>query len=123
MRKDTQQTIEQLLDGNHQPPVPGRRSKYRNIRTEVDGIKFDSKREAHRFTELNLMRRAGEVLWFIRQPSFDLEGGVKYRADFLVVWKGGRVGIEDVKGMKTAVYKLKRKQVEARYGIVIEEKR
>lgn len=87
----------------------------------VDGIVFDSKAEARRYGELKMMQRAGKVEWFIRQPTFDLPGGVKYRADFLVVCDSGRVTVEDVKGAKTAVYSIKKKQVEALYPIKIQE--
>lgn len=99
----------------------------------VDGIVFASKAEARYYCELKLLVKAGRVLWFIRQPSFDLPGGVKYRADFLVVerrmvgdYPGSTetdtvVRVIDVKGHRTQMYKLKRKQVEAIYGITIEE--
>ena len=100
----------------------GRRSKYGNVRVECDGIKFDSKREARRYGELKLLRAAGEVKWFTMQVPFRLDGGTVYRADFLVVWSDGRVGIEDAKGCKTAVFKIKKREVEAKFGIEIEEK-
>jgi hypothetical protein len=61
------------------------------------------------------------VLWFATQPQFVLEGGVVYRADFVVAWKDGRVSVEDVKGHRTREYINKRKQVLARYGLQIEE--
>ena len=98
-----------------------KRSKMGNVRTEVDGIRFDSKKEAQRFGELQLLQRAGKVGWFIRQPLFDLGGGTKYRADFLIVWTDGHVSIEDVKGHKTKAYLRSKKQVEALYPVVIEE--
>lgn len=101
---------------------PKKRHKYNAKATLVDGIRFDSKAEARRFEELKRLRQAGEVLWFIRQPSFDLPGGVRYRADFLVVWPEG-VTVEDVKGVKTDAYKIKKRQVEALYGVQIEEVR
>lgn len=99
----------------------------------VDGITFASKKEARFYGQLKLRVKAGEVLWFIRQPSFDLPGGVKYRADFLVIWRamtGDRsnplettdvVSVIDVKGHRTEVYKIKKRQVEQIYGIEIEE--
>lgn len=104
-----------------QPKWIFKANKYHNIRTEVDGLKFSSKKEARRYETLKLAKLGGVVLWFIRQPSFDLPGGIRYRADFLVVWDDGKVSVEDVKGMKTETYKLKKKQVEALYGIKIVE--
>jgi len=107
------------------------KSKYHNIRTEVDGVKFASKKEAKRYGELKMLQKAGEVKWFICQPRFDLPGGIKYYADFLVVWAAKReaillfgeaVTVEDVKGMKTRVYTMKKKLVEATYPIKREEK-
>jgi hypothetical protein len=89
--------------------------KYHNKPTEVDGFKFQSKKEAKRYEELRDMRELGEVLWFMRQPPFDLPAGVKYRADFLVFWKDGSYTVEDVKGFKTDIYILKKKLVEAAY--------
>ena len=96
-------------------------NKYKNIRTEIDNLKFDSKKEAARYADLKLLKMGNEVLWFIRQPSFDIGGGVKYKADFLIVWADGKVTVEDVKGKKTDVYKIKKKLVEAAYPIKIEE--
>ncbi len=103
-------------------------NKYRAQKTEIDGILFASKKEAKRYRELKYAQHAGNLLWFIRQPSFDLPGGVRYRADFLEVWKSpgeitdkGAIQITDVKGFKTQVYKLKKKQVEQIYGIKIVE--
>lgn len=102
-------------------------SKYRNVKTVVDGIKFDSKKEANRYSELMALKAAGVVRWFIRQTPFHLPGNVVYRADFLIVWNEsdprslGNVTIEDVKGFKTPMYRLKKKQVEAIYGVQIRE--
>jgi len=98
------------------------RSKYGNIRTEVNGIKFASKKEAGRYMELAMLQKAGYVDWFICQPRFNLPGGIKYYADFLVVWKDRQTGIEDVKGYDTRVSKMKRKMVEDLYPITIELK-
>lgn len=90
-------------------------SKYRAIPTLVDGIRFASKAEAARYSELKLLQQAGQVRWFIRQPSFDLPAGLRYVADFLVVWEDGTVAVEDVKGMETDVFKMKRKLFEEAY--------
>jgi hypothetical protein len=97
-------------------------SKYRNIPTVIDGLRFASKAEARRYQELCLLQRAvavytaNSVRWFIRQPSFDLPGGIRYIADFLVIWDDGRITVEDVKGVETQVFKIKKKLFEEKYG-------
>lgn len=98
-----------------------KRPKYGNRRTVVDGITFDSQREADRYGDLKALKIAGEVRWFARQVSFDLPGGVKYRADFVVAWRDGSVSVEDAKGMSTREYINKRKQMKAVWGIEIRE--
>lgn len=81
------------------------------------GITFDSKREMHRYQELELEQKAGEVLTFLHQaPRFRLPGGSSYTADFLVFWSDGHVTIEDSKGVRTEVYKLKKRAVEEIYS-------
>jgi len=97
------------------------RHKFRAIPTEVDGIKFASKKEAKRYRELRLLEKSGELLFFIRQTPWHLPGNVKYLSDFFCFWKDGSATVEDVKGMKTSMYILKKKQVEALYGVVITE--
>jgi hypothetical protein len=101
------------------------RSKYRAVKTEVDGITFDSKREAARYMELVLLERAGEISRLELQPKYDcVVNGKKictYKADFRYFNANGSV-VEDVKGMKTPVYRLKKKLVEALFpGVKIQE--
>jgi hypothetical protein len=95
--------------------------KFRAIPTECDGIKFASIKEAKRYKELRLLEKSGDLLFFLRQVPFHLAGNVKYVCDFLCFWKDGTVTIEDVKGIKTPMYILKKKQVEAIYPIEITE--
>lgn len=95
-----------------------KQSKYRAVPTVVDGIRFDSKAEAEYYRRLVLNKT-----WFIRQPSFDLPGGVRYKADFLV-WgndseKLCHPMVIDIKGMDTPVSKLKRAQVGELYHIKV----
>jgi hypothetical protein len=109
-------------------------SKYRAQPTEVDGIRFHSKAEARRYSELKMLEKAGEIKELELQPKFPLcahprmnGAGVKvcdYVADFRYR-KGprGLLVIEDVKGMKTPVYRLKKKWFQAQYGIEITETR
>ena len=108
---------------DHKANTP-KRSKYGAVKTTVDGIRFDSKKEAARYGVLKLLLRAGKITNLLRQPEFPITiNGVKcgkYVADFSYV-EGGKHVVEDVKGMKTAVYKLKKRIVEAMYSIRITE--
>lgn len=95
-------------------------NKYRNVKTVIDGISFDSKKEAKRYSELKLLEKAGEIYRLKTQQSYQLlpaqKGGIrnerplKYIADF-VYWdkKTGKQVIEDVKGKTTPAYIVKRK--------------
>lgn len=95
-------------------------SKYRAKKAKVDGIKFDSKREANRYCELKLLEKANEIRNLELQPRFLLQDKfvdkhgkthrkIEYVADFMYVDKDGKKIVEDVKGMMTDVYKLKKK--------------
>lgn len=97
------------------------RHKFNAQRTEVDGIKFASKKEAKRYAELKLLQKQGEVVFFLRQVPIGIPGNVKYVCDFQVFWADGSVTFEDVKGFKTDTYILKKKLVEANYPIEIKE--
>lgn len=94
------------------------RHKFNAVRTEVDGIKFASKKEAKWYGHYKLLQKAGDVLFFLRQVPFDLPGGVKYRCDFLVFWSNGTVSVIDVKGVKTPEFIAKKKMVEDLYNPV-----
>lgn len=93
-----------------------RAMKYGNVKTEIEGERFDSRREAARWKELRMLERAGRITCLRRQVPFELipksEHGraVKYIADF-VYMENGRQVIEDAKGYRTAVYKLKRRMM------------
>ena len=95
--------------------------KFKAIATEVDGIKFASKKEAKRYQELLLLKEHGSILFFLRQVPFHLPGNVKYVCDFMIFWLTGDVTIEDVKGVKTDTYILKKKLVKSFYPIEIME--
>lgn len=96
-----------------------RRSKYNAVRRAVDGIMFASVAEARRYGELELLLQAGKITELKLQPEFELLPAfeyngekiraIKYRADFSYKDDEGLTAIEDVKGMRTEVYKLKRK--------------
>lgn len=126
------------------------RSKYGAKKTQLDGIEFDSRKEARRWAQLRLMEKAGEITDLQRQVKFVLipaqrepdtigpKGGIKkgrllekecaYYADF--TYKDAlpfadpaemRLHVEDTKGMRTAEYIIKRKLMLHIYGIRIEE--
>lgn len=107
--------------------------KYGNRKTVVDGITFDSKLEARRYSELKLLERAGEITDLQLQVKYTLipsqklngkvvERAVTYTADFVYVLKSsGETVVEDTKGMKTDKYILKRKMMLYFHGIRIKE--
>lgn len=105
-----------------------KQSKYGNQKTVVDGITFDSRKEASRWQELRLLEKAGEITGLVRQVKIELIPKTKlYRAcyyipDFAYFDKRtGKTVYEDTKGMKTDVYKLKKKLLYWRHGIEILE--
>ena len=103
-----------------------RPSKYRAVPTVLDGIRFASKKEAGRYAELLILKKARKIRNLVLQPRFKLEvGGVlicTYVADFSYEEGPGRVRkIEDVKGVRTPVYKIKKKLMQAIHGIEITE--
>jgi hypothetical protein len=103
----------------------GAQTKFRAVKTEVDGIVFHSKKEAKQYEDLKLLERIGTVKNIELQPKFPIVlNGQKictYIADFRYFDQELGVRIVDVKGMKTPIYRLKKKLVEAQYGIEIQE--
>lgn len=102
-------------------------SKYRNVKVTIDGIVFDSKREAARYNDLKLLLRGGVISGLELQKVFRIEINgkliCKYIADFCYVEDGKSV-IEDVKSAitrKHPVYRIKCKLMEAVYGVKIRE--
>lgn len=105
--------------------APPKKNKFGATPHIVDYIKFPSEVHAFRYQQLKLLRAAGRVLWFIREPMFDLGGGTTCRADFLIVWSSGlavgeKVTVEDVTGFETPSKIRNYKQVKAIYGIDVE---
>ncbi len=100
-------------------------SKYRNRITYRDNIRFASKREAARYQELLLLQRAEAISHLELHPKYDLVVNGKkigfYKADFRYISQDGQTHVEDAKGVRTAVYALKKRMVEAIYSITIEE--
>lgn len=94
-------------------------SKYHSRKVTVNGITFDSKREANRYCELALLEKAGQITELELQKEFTLipsqridgkvvERACKYKADF-VYRENGKTVVEDTKGFKTKDYIIKRK--------------
>ena len=104
-------------------------SKYYNkITVTGDGIRHDSQKEANRWEELKLLQRAGKIKNLQRQVKFELTPKLAdfrasyYIADFVYEdLASGKTVVEDCKGMRTDVYKLKKKMLFWRYGIRILE--
>lgn len=105
-------------------------SKYYNVKTTIDGITFDSKKEAARYCELKLLEQGKVITDLQLQPKFEIQPGyikngrkvkpVYYIADFSYK-ENGRLIVEDVKGKRTKEYLLKKKLVEYKYPFEIKE--
>ena len=114
-----------------------KRNKYGNQKVLLDGIEFDSRKEARRWYELKILEKAGEITGLQRQVKFVLiptqrdengkllEKECSYYADFVYtdVKNGGTVIVEDTKseGTRTEVYKIKKKLLLYLYNILIHE--
>ncbi|TPW26012.1 DUF1064 domain-containing protein [Pararhizobium mangrovi] len=103
-----------------------RRSKYGNRRCELDGIRFDSKAERDYYARLKQREKAGEVGGVELQRPFAMIGPdgrliTTYKADF-AFWDhtADRFRVIDVKGVETAVFKIKRKMMRSFHGIEVE---
>lgn len=103
-----------------------RYSKYNAKKTKIGGITFDSKREAQRYTELKLLLKAKKIKDLELQPKFELQPHYKkngktvraitYIADFMYTdTETGKIVVEDVKGMRTEVFNIKKKMLEYKY--------
>ncbi len=101
-------------------------TKYHAVKTTVDGITFASKREAHYYLIYKRLAELGTIKDLQLQPKFPfIYNGKKmftYIADFSYV-DGAGTHIIDVKGVETANFRLKKKLIEAQYGIEIEVER
>ena len=121
-------------------------SKFRSKKITVDGITFDSKKEARRYRELALLEKAGQIESLELQKVFELipaqyeavsreeyikskgkktkgkciERACTYKADFVYV-ENGKIVVEDTKGFKTKDYIIKRKLMLHIHGIRIRE--
>ena len=112
-------------------PIKKNKSKYRNKSVEIDGIKFHSTKEGKFYSELKIKKTLGEIKDFQMQVCYDIKINnihiANYFLDFLVIFPNNIIEYIDVKGkdkvsnkwIKTDVFKLKKKLVEAIYGINI----
>lgn len=126
----------------HNYPSNGKKSKYGAQKAVMDGIRFDSRKEARRYAQLQLLEKAGEISDLQRQVKYELipshfeytqgrngkpkkgaciERSVYYIADFTYRDKNGKLVVEDAKGFRTDVYVLKRKLMLHVHGIRIKE--
>ena len=108
-------------------------SKYNAQKTTVDGITYDSRKEAQRAQELRLMLKAGIISNLREQVPYELipaqkneygkvaERAVIYKADFVYDDEKGKTVVEDTKGARTKEYIIKRKLMLYEYGIRIRE--
>lgn len=128
--------INKTSNKNHFPDVgkmvqvDKKKSKYSAKKCEIDGIKFDSEKEGKRYVQLKLLEKNKFIsdlqlqVPFVLQDGFEFNGKkilpIKYIADF-TYWENGELVIEDVKGVKTDVYELKKKMFMYRYKKYIRE--
>lgn len=106
-------------------------NKYKNQKTEVFGVTFASKREAARYVELRLAERAGRITALTVQPKYllapkvtlggKLKQAMYYIADFCYRDEQDRLIVEDVKGVRTAVYRVKIHMLKHIHGIDVVE--
>jgi hypothetical protein len=98
-------------------------SKYKNVKVKLDGITFDSKKEAVHYAYLKSLEKRGIITDLQLQTKLDFKiDGKKiftYKPDFEYNDEFGH-HIVDVKGVQTPVFKLKKKLIEAQYKIKIE---
>jgi len=111
-----------LSTGQGERHIKAQGNKYHAERTEYNGVTYHSKKEAKKAQDLDLMVKAGEIDFYLRQVPFTLQGGVVYKADFVTFSRHERpsawtwyVTVIETKGVWTAVAKNKLKQFRAAY--------
>lgn len=138
--KYQQQAMKQLAERMQKKQAAAEqpaRSKYGNVKTGRDALRFDSKKEARRFDELVTMQQAGEIKDLRLQVEFTLQAAyttpsgervraIRYLADFTYYRRSGSVWeyvVEDVKSnpTRTRVYLMKKKMMAERLGLTITE--
>lgn len=125
----SKQVYEQLI--NHSIDSKQiKQNKYKNKHVEYHGIKFDSKKEGVYYLKLKTMEELGIIkdlklqVKFELQPSFKFNGktirAINYIADFTYYDENNKLHIVDTKGVRTEVYKIKKKMMQYK-GLEIEE--
>lgn len=104
-----------------EPPAEKKKSKYNSRKVRIDGIHFDSQKEADYYCELKLLLKSGIIDGFCRQARFVVTAGndetkvAEYVTDFVIFYPDKTYRIVDVKGMETEVFKLKMKSLKEKY--------
>lgn len=110
-----------------------KRPKYNNKKTVVDGIPFDSRKEARVYSNLKILEKRGDITSLKCQVKFDFpikdtflryvdsNRVIKYIADFEYFDMYGNRKVVDVKGFKTRDYLIKKALMMACHGILVEE--
>lgn len=121
------ETYKKLLNNS----ITVKQSKYKNKKAIYKNIEFDSMKEMSWYIKYELMEKSGSIkdlqrqVKFELQPSFKLNGktirAINYYADITYIDKDNKLHVIDIKGMKTEVYKLKKKMMAYKYNIEIEE--
>lgn len=120
--KDLEDKVQSSIGDEGEPQT----NKYKNKKTEVDGIKFDSQLEARYYKKLVTLKAIGKIKELELQPLIRLQNGfddkegnhhrpINYKADFRVLWSDGEEEYIDTKGYKTNVYKIKKKLLLKKY--------
>ena len=125
--KISKETYQRLLNNS----INLKQNKYKNKKVVYNGMKFDSKKEMDYYIKLNMLEKAGKIkdlrlqVPFVVLETFKLNDKTykktKYIADFTYYDKEGKYHVVDTKGVRTDVYKLKKKLMAWKYGIEIEE--
>lgn len=124
----SKEVYERLLSNS----INQKQNKYKNTKVEYKGIKFDSIKEMKHYQLLEYLQRIGEIKELKLQVPYELIPKYKinnktvrkttYIADFTyITTKDDKLHIVDTKGFKTDVYRLKKKMVEYKYGVEVEE--
>lgn len=112
MTRWTEEEYEELLKKQGKLPDKEikKKSKYKSNRTKVDGISFDSQKEANYYSDLKLLLRAGEIKGYCRQPEFVIREGntaeraITYKADFIIFNNDNTAEVIDIKGYENQTW-------------------